>query len=341
VVPGRYPLQVAGTSSPSGIVHSSPATLGVFDQPAGPVAVTAPADGATNQPRRPTFEWAAASQGGAYHLVVATDPGFTDLVIDSSGIAGATFTPDSRLDVSTEHWWRVRAGNPCGDGSWSEVRSFTTEAMPGECGPGTAPLVHFADDFESGAPGWTHSGAGDSWALDDTPIDPPPPSGSWVFHARDTAWVTDQRLESPPIVLPPADQTPITFQLWGSQSIEASAVGCYDGGILEISIDGGSTWAQLTPVPDTDRYDGMVSADFGNPLAGRMAWCGRPQPWDEAVFNLDAYAGRTVHVRLRLGTDSSAGGDGWDVDDVVVQSCVPSELGPVFRRARGRLGTGP
>ena len=341
VSPGSYPLQLAGISSPSGIVHEAAATLGVFDQPAGPVALTAPADGATNQPRRPTFEWAAASQGGAYHLTVATDPGFVDLVIDSSGIDGTTFTPDSRLDVSTEHWWRVQAGNACGNGEWSAPRSFTTEALPGECGPGTVPLLHFEDDFESGAPGWTHSGTGDSWSLIDTPVDPPPPSGSRVFHARDAASVTDQRLASPPIVLPPADQAPITLQFWSFQSIETSGSGCYDGGILEISTDGGATWAQLTPVPDTDRYDGMVSSAFGNPLAGMNAWCGQPHPWDEAVFDLDAYAGQTVRLRFRLGTDSSVGHDGWDIDDVVVQSCVQAEPGLLFRRVRKRLDLVP
>ncbi len=336
VTPGRYPLRVVGTSSPSGIVHETPATLSISDQPAGSVALTTPANGATNRPRRPTFEWAAASQGGTYRLAVATDPSFVDVTIDESGIDGTTFTPGSSLDAGTEYWWRVRSRNACGAGAWSAVQSFTTEGMPGECWPGSAPLIHFADDFESGAPGWIHSGAGDSWALDDTPIDPPPPSGSWVIHARDAATVTDQRLMSPPIVLPPADQAPITLQFWNCQSIEASAGGCYDGGILEVSTDGGTTWDQLTPAPGTDPYDGMVSSGFGNPLAGLRAWCGQP-PWDEAVFNLDAYAGRTVQLRFRLGTDSSAGGDGWDIDDVVVQSCVPSEPGLLLRRIRERL----
>ena len=328
---------MVGTSSPSRIVHEAPATLWVFDQPAGTVALTAPANGATNRPRRPTLEWAAASQGGSYHLQVATDPDLVTLAIDESGIDGTTFTPGSHLNASTEYWWRVRASNACGDGAWSEVRSFTTEPRPGECGPGTAPMIHFEDDFESGAPGWTHSGIRDSWALDDTPIDPPPPSGSWVFHADDSPSVTDQRLVSPSIVLPPADQAPITLEYWNYQSIEASSGGCYDGGILEVSTNGGTTWTQLTPVPDTDPYDGMVSANYGNPLAGLHAWCGRPRDWDEAVFNLDAFAAQTVQFRFRLGTDSSVGHNGWDIDGVVVQSCVPSEPGLLFRRIRERL----
>ncbi|PWB70335.1 MAG: hypothetical protein C3F15_13955, partial [Holophagae bacterium] len=161
--------------------------------------------------------------------------------------------------------------------------------------------------------------------------------GSWVFHAQDTPTITDQRLVSPSIVLPPADQAPITLQFWNYQSIEDSSGGCYDGGILEISTSGGTTWVQLTPTRDTDPYDGMVSSGYGNPLAGMNAWCGQPHTWREVVVELDAYAGQTAQFRFRLGTDSSAGVDGWDIDDVVVQSCVPSEPGLLLRRIRERL----
>ncbi len=45
--------------------------------------------------------------------------------------------------------------------------------------------------------------------------------------------------------------------------------------------------------------------------------------WKKEVVNLDAYAGQTVRFRFRLGTDSSVSREGWYIDDVAVQTCIP------------------
>ena len=119
----------------------------------------------------------------------------------------------------------------------------------------------------------------------------------------------------------PATGLPLTLQYWNNQSIEDSTSGCWDAGILEISTDGGSNWTQLQDaVLITDPYDGTVN-NSSNPLSNLPGWCGDPQPWLKSVVDLNAYAGQTVQFRFRLGTDSSVGHDGWDIDDVKVQSC--------------------
>ncbi|PWB67570.1 MAG: hypothetical protein C3F15_17745, partial [Holophagae bacterium] len=324
---GSYTITVSGTAS-SSPGHSVPITLDVYDMVPGAPTLLAPANGAVNVPLQPTFSWNAAVQAATYLLEVDDDAGFGSPAIFQSGIIGTSVTPGGSLSSSTVYYWRVTAENLCGAGAASTVFSFTTVASAGDCGPGTVPVVHFSDDFESGAPGWTHSGTGDSWALDNSPISPPP-SGSWVFHADDAALVTDQRLVSPPVVLP-AGNAPITLQHWSYQDIEATSGGCYDGGIVEISTNGGTTWTQLTPMPETDPYDGPVSSTFGNPLAGLNAWCGDPAPWTRSVVNLDAYAGQTAQFRFRLGSDSSVGQQGWEIDNVSVQSCEAGEPGLPF-----------
>ena len=40
-----------------------------------------------------------------------------------------------------------------------------------------------------------------------------------------------------------------------------------------------------------------------------------------SIVDVSGYAGQNVQFRYRLGTDSSVGDVGWDVDDVSVQSC--------------------
>jgi hypothetical protein len=64
----------------------------------------------------------------------------------------------------------------------------------------------------------------------------------------------------------------------------------------------------------------VVSGSFGNPLGGLNAWCGASS-YIQTIADVSAYAGQTVQFRMRLGTDSSQSAAGWDVDDVVVQSC--------------------
>jgi len=110
------------------------------------------------------------------------------------------------------------------------------------------------------------------------------------------------------------------MQFWNWQTMESYSGGCYDGGILEISTDGGTTWAYLpTTVMQTDPYDGPVSG-----LGGLEGWCGDPQDWLRSVVDLDAYAGQAARFRFRLGTDGSVSREGWYVDDAVVQSCIPA-----------------
>lgn len=327
---GSYTVQVAGIAPTS--THMFDVDLDLSTAVPGAAALASPANGAANQSARPTFLWAAASQGGTYQIQVATDAGFSTIVIDESGITETEYTHDSDLMTNTAYWWRVRATNACGAGSWSAAWSFTTLAVPGDCGIGTFPLVHYSDDFESGAAGWTTGGTGSTWALGSGVTGPH--SGANVYHADDVGSITDQELITPPIVLPSGpDHTAINLQFWNYQEMEDLSGGCFDGGILEITTDGGSNWTYLpTGLMSTDPYDGPINDGFSNPLIGFDAWCGDPQDWLRSVVDLDAYAGETVQLRFRLGTDSSVDHPGWDIDDVWVQSCVPYDTnGLIFR----------
>ncbi len=329
VAPGSYAIDVLGTSTPSSFVHDAAVTLNLFGAAPGAVDLVAPADGALNQPERPVFEWTAATEAAGYRLQVATDAAFTMVVLDAPDLPDVSFTPGVDLASNTPYFWRVQADNACGTGTWSPTFTFITAALPGDCGLGSVPVSRYFDDFESGAVGWTHSAASgsDTWAL--TGGIAGTHSGAFVFHVDDVGVVSDQMLVSPPVFLPSAGSGR-TLQYWNYQEMEDSGSGCYDGSILEITTDGGATWTQLEdPVLLTDPYAGVVSSSFSNPLANLNAWCGDPQPWLRSVVDLDAYAGETVQFRFRLGTDTSVSHPGWDIDDVLVQSCV-AVVPPLF-----------
>ncbi len=205
--------------------------------------------------------------------------------------------------------------------------SLTVEVGPGECGPGTVPVLLVDESFEAGAGSWTHNAAvgTDTWTISTAN----PHDGAQHFRGTNPAAYSDQRLISPPIVLP-AGQNPLTLEFWHVPNMENSGTSaCFDGGILEVTADGGSTWTQ---VPNADLlvgpYVGPISTSFSNPLAGLQAWCGpTTQAYMRTIADVSAHAGQTVQFRWRIGSDSSVGRTGWDVDEVKVQSCMPRGTG--------------
>src|SRR5690606_7679579 len=115
----------------------------------------------------------------------------------------------------------------------------------------------------------------------------------------------------------------LKFQNW--RNIENSGTtACFDGGFLEISTDGGTSFTQLGGAALlNDPYRGAISGAWGNPAAGTLAWCepAPGRPYADTLVDLSNYAGQSVQLRWRMATDSSVGREGWYVDDIRVQGC--------------------
>ena len=322
VVPGTSTVTITGTAA-GPITHTGDAVVTIAAGNPAAASLTAPANGAPNVPSLPTFTWGAVTGASTYSIQVATNAGFSNIVASATGLAAPTWTSNVALNTSTQHFWRVQATNACGTGIDSAVFNFTTVAAPGDCGPGTLASIAYQYGFEAGASGWTHSGTDDSWAI----VATNPHSGTSQYHAADPATISDQRLVSPAVVLP-TGQNPVVLKFWHVPALEsAGAADCYDGGILEVSTNGGATWTQV-PTGDllVGPYTGPVSTGFANPLAGLDAWCGAGA-YFQTVADISAYAGQSAQFRLRLGSDNSVSATGWDVDDVTVQSCQTPDRG--------------
>ncbi len=313
-VAGAYTIQVDGTSTTG--TKSRMVGLDLFTAAPSTVTLLTPANAATNQPVQPTFTWNAVSELGTYTIEVASDPAFTSIVETASGIEATTYVMTGTLNTNTTYYWRVRASNACGTGSFSAARSFTTVPGPGDCPIGATAVQTFTDGFETGAAGWTHSGTGDSWALSGVRVH----GGANSFHANTPGSVTDQFLVSPSIALP-SGSLPQSLKFWNHQTLEDNPPGCYDGAVLEISTNGGGSWTRLEAQLLTDPYDGVVSGCCANPIAASNAWCGDPQDWTNSIVDISAFAGQTVKFRFRVATDTSVSREGWYIDDVSVQAC--------------------
>ncbi|CAN5341281.1 hypothetical protein BH10ACI3_BH10ACI3_24230 [soil metagenome] len=313
--PGSYPIVISGNSTTG--IKTANVTLNVFSGAPSAATLTAPANGAPNTPSVPTFTWGAVANASTYTIEVASDAGFGSIVASATGLTSPTWTSNVTLNTSSTYFWRVRATNACSTGANSTVFSFTTVAAPGDCGPGTTPNVVYTYGFEAGPSGWASSGTGDTWAIGTNA----PHSGTSNYHASDPAAVSDQRLVSPPVVLP-TGQNPLVLKFWHVPNLEPSGTtACFDGGILEVSTDVGATWTQV-PAANllVGGYRGAVSASFSNPLAGLQAWCGVTS-YMNTVADISSYAGQTAQFRMRLGSDTSVTNPGWDIDDVSVQGC--------------------
>ena len=319
VAAGSSTITLTGTASPSGTERTDTASLAVYTGGAAAPSLTAPANAATNVPVRPTFSWAAAA-GAAEYLLEVDDAADFATPIYSATLAGTSQTPGSDLPSNSVLYWRVTADNPCA-AAISAVRTFTTVPLPGDCASGTTANAVYEFGFESGAGGWVSSGSGNTWAQTNARVH----SGAFSWRAQDPATSSDQRLVSPAVLLP-AGQLPLTLQFWNHQTFEPRGGGCWDGGLVEISNDGGTSFTPITAGLLTDPYDGPLGS--GNPAAPLAAWCGDPQNWLESVIDLAPWAGQTVQFRFRATSDGSQGRapDGWYLDDITVQGCVTATL---------------
>jgi hypothetical protein len=144
-----------------------------------------------------------------------------------------------------------------------------------------------------------------------------------IWHADDLAFVSDTRLTSPRLVAD-ADK-PLTISFSHRYSFEMTNGTSWDGGVLEYSIDGGETWADIAELTDPG-YTAILTTESGNPLGDRPAYTGRSAAYpayETVTLALGTgIAGQTFRFRFRLGTDAGTGGPGWDIDDVAFDGIV-------------------
>jgi len=97
----------------------------------------------------------------------------------------------------------------------------------------------------------------------------------------------------------------------------------FDGGVVEISNNGGATWRDVTEVGVDPGYPVQINPfDPDNPLVGRLAFGGTSPAFpalQPLVLNFGTqFAGQAVQIRFRLGSDFCCTASGWTLDDIAV-----------------------
>src|SRR5262249_13821365 len=133
-------------------------------------------------------------------------------------------------------------------------------------------------------PDWTATNAQGPpplWVTSDSGV-PMPPADTLpnAVSIDDPAVVSDKLLDSVSIFFPPGTLS-LTFR--HNFNLEASDedpnLG-FDGGVLELSTDGGNTFQDILAGGGSfaiGGYNRTISTDRGSPIAGRRAWSGNSE----------------------------------------------------------------
>lgn len=161
---------------------------------------------------------------------------------------------------------------------------------------------------------WTiNPASGNTWSVSSVASHSAPNA----FFAPDPVVVSDQTIRSIAYNISPATVSNYTtLSFWHRFNTEDG----WDGGVVEISTNGGTTWADLGSKMINGKYNGSLGT--GSALAGRAAFTGAINTFFKTEINLSSYAGQAVNIRFRFASDDNTapGGGGWFVDDIMIYS---------------------
>ncbi len=191
----------------------------------------------------------------------------------------------------------------------SQDYSFTVKVNPGSY---YAPVL-LIDEPVAGTTipaSWTTSSTtSTNWAVSSVQSTSAPNS---LFSLNLTT-TSDQKIETANSLTLPAVPPMLTFQ--GYINSEVS----WDGGVVEISTNNGSTWTDLGPNMITGGYNGTLNNSGTNPLKGRAAFTSNSGGFIKTTINLSSFGGQNIKLRFRFGSDGSVASTGWYIDDILLK----------------------
>ncbi|HEU4365600.1 MAG TPA: S8 family serine peptidase, partial [Candidatus Krumholzibacteria bacterium] len=182
-------------------------------------------------------------------------------------------------------------------------------------------VEEFVWDFEMDDGGFTPNGGVWAWGA--------PTSGPGAAHSGTNLWATvlggnypinaDATLDLPAISIG-ADRLYAVFSLWHWYNMENR----FDGGNVKVSSDGGATFQLVTPGRGYDD----ISRTTTKGIPSEPVFTNIKEFWQEDVFDLSAFKGQQVIIRLHFGSDPSVVRSGWYVDDMRLRGSDVDDVAP-------------
>ncbi len=188
-------------------------------------------------------------------------------------------------------------------------------------------IILLQDDVESNNILWDESsggGASTTWETDDDAY-----QGDNAWFADNKGFVTDQILETKFEIAIESDNAALSF--WHKYDTETGS----DGGVVEISTNGGNNWFDVNNYMYQNGYPGALQEDETSALSETPAFHGNSNGYIQTLVNLAAYENKDIKIRFRFATNEGGGGDGWYIDNIRLygdfyavtnEACVSSDL---------------
>jgi len=149
-------------------------------------------------------------------------------------------------------------------------------------------------------------------------------NGNHSLFGKNAGLPSDTQLVSPALQVSTTE--PFIFKMSHAYALEGTPGVLFDGGVIEVSTNGGATWADVTTFGVNPGYTGPLALGGSNPLEGRQAFSGTSPGFPaRRLLTLDfgmQLAGQSVLLRFRIGTDLNTILSGWDMDDIDVSGII-------------------
>jgi len=190
----------------------------------------------------------------------------------------------------------------------NETKTLTVEASVN--GAYASPDTLINDSRESGGYMWTSTAKTGSTFFSQSTTRSHSPTHAW--YASDVATPTDFAITSGDI----HPDTLSTLSFWHYFETDPA----FDGGVVEISTDGGATWQDLGPYMVQNGYNSSLDPVTSG-LSNRQAFTGSSGgAFMQTTASLTGFAGTTARIRFRFASDNSVGSDGWYIDDILLKN---------------------
>jgi hypothetical protein len=179
--------------------------------------------------------------------------------------------------------------------------------------------------FENGMGEWTtqaiSAGFGNEWHLSDFRNNTA--NGNFSMKCGGSAGSNYANLLHAGLVTPPiplSANSYLTFYHWMNAEVQ-SATQAWDGGILEISQNGGA-FQSIMPVGG---YPYTVVDNQASPFPPGTPLFSGTHGWQQVEVDLSAFSG-TVQIRFTFGSDGYVSYEGWYIDDVALYNYTNSDF---------------
>jgi len=179
--------------------------------------------------------------------------------------------------------------------------------------------TNWSDAVSSDEGEWNHSGEhsyDDTWHITSQERSSLPYAWYCGDDIQETyANSSDTRLVTPAVTL--GAEPSFSFRQWFRSEYDGRSgfeEYFWDGAVVDISTNGGISFERIVPVGG---YPYKITPNDDSPFPDHTPCLAGTGGWETVSFDLDRYAGETVKIRFRFGSDKYSVERGWFVDDIL------------------------